>query len=156
MSLCNSFMYPFLRYLIWVYRSSKICLISYYNKRDTIRISRLAEKSMPLFKFRISLDFRYIINQNTAVSPSIECDAQTLKSFLTCCVPKLHGNRLTIGKLRMFLCEIRTNCRLCRLWNHLVGKAVKKSRLTNVWFTNYYDFDIGTRRSGCISHYHFV
>lgn len=45
---------------------------------------------MPVVKSVKRSHYINIIDQNTAICPSVECDSKTLKSFLPSCVPYLH------------------------------------------------------------------
>lgn len=66
---------------------------------------------MPLTKWFITLIIVHIIDQNTTIRTTIECNTQGLETFLACCIPNLviKYEQKVYCTLRMYITCIVTN-----------------------------------------------
>lgn len=67
------------------------------------------EVVLPLLNALIRISISGIEHNDTAISSSVECVAQTLKPLLASCVPDLQGYDLARLDLNFLLDEVRTN-----------------------------------------------
>ena len=82
----------------------------------------------------------YIVHNNAAVRPAIECRAKRLESFLTGSIPYLK-NDSPIFCFDFFVGEIRANGRLEVVSKAVMLEHLNKRCLAHVGVSNYDDFD---------------
>jgi hypothetical protein len=113
--LCLVCLDPLLLDLVTMYSVQAIDLVGYQDNWYLFAIvpGRRNENLSPFLKVIVGFRIGNVENEYAAVTATIERGAETLEPFLSCCVPDLQVNLLTILKAEFLLSEFRPNCRFC-------------------------------------------